>query len=240
MKFCGILPWIEVVKVRFVMKSFFKGLFVLMVLMLLFSGCTEAKKEKLPDPLEITHKVVLDTSVGKIVLALYGNGMPETVKNFVEYVENGFYEDLIFHRVVKSFVIQGGGFSSDMVQKETKPPVKLEMPPSSEITDEKGRKTKKLLIGHEKYALAMARTRDPNSATSQFYITLAPQKQLDPNPEHSEPNGYAVFGKVVEGFDVVDKIGLVEVGVRKGHTNVPVEPVKIIKVYIEKEKKDEV
>lgn len=222
------------------MKSFFKGLFFAAVLILSFSGCTETKKEKQSDPLEITHKVVLETSAGKIVAALYGNGMPETVKNFVEYVDNGFYKDLIFHRVVKNFVIQGGGFSSDMVQKETKPPVKLEMPPSAEITEESGRKIKKLLISHEKYALAMARTRNPNSATSQFYITLAPQKQLDPNPEYSEPNGYAVFGKVIEGFDVVDKIGLVETGVQKGHSNVPVEPVKIIKAYVEKEKKDEV
>lgn len=222
------------------MKQFLKRLSVFSIAFFIITGCAgKGVVEKKPDPLEVTHKVILETSEGTVTLALYGNGMPQTVKNFVEYVEVGFYNDLIFHRVVRNFVIQGGGFSNDMIQKETKPPVKLEMPPSTEITDESGRKQKKLLISHEKYALAMARTRDPNSATSQFYITLAPTKQLDPNPEYSEPNGYAVFGKVIEGFEVVDKIGIKEVQTLKGHANVPVEPVKIIRATIFGEKKNE-
>lgn len=219
---------------RFVVFSVFTFMF------LFIQSCTKAGNvEKSPDPLEITHKVILETSEGTVTLALFGNGMPETVKNFVGYVESGFYDGLVFHRVINNFVIQGGGFSADMVEKETKPPVKLEMPPSTEITSESGRKSKKLLISHDKYALAMARTRDPNSATSQFYITLAPQKQLDPNPEYSEPNGYAVFGKVIEGTEVVDKIGSKDVGTIKGNASVPVEPVKIIKATIAGEKKNE-
>lgn len=200
--------------------------------LLFISACSGKNVEKRADPLEITHKVLLETSEGRILLALYGNGMPETVKNFVEYVQKGFYNDLVFHRVVKNFVIQGGGFNKEMIQKETGVPIKLEMPPSKELTDESGRKSKKLLISHEKYALAMARTRNPNSATSQFYITLASTKQLDPNPEYNEPNGYAVFGKVLEGFDVVDKIGAKEVFQIKGFSDVPVESVTIIKASI--------
>lgn len=218
------------------MKRFLTGFAVFSFSALIFliaAGCSQAGGiAQKSDPLEVTHKVILETGEGKIVLALFGNGMPETVKNFVDYVNSGFYDGLIFHRVVQNFVIQGGGFSADMVQKETKPPVKFEMPPFEEVVSESGRKSRKLLITHEKYALAMARTRDPHSATSQFYITLSPTRQLDPNPEYNEPNGYAVFGKVVEGFEIVDRIGSVEVGMKKGHENVPVEPVKIIKMSI--------
>ncbi len=215
------------------MKQILKRFAVFSLIFSVITGCAGAGSiEKKPDPLEVTHKVVLETGEGKIVLALFGNGMPETVKNFVDYVNSGFYDGLIFHRVVKNFVIQGGGFSADMVQKETKPPVKFEMPPFEEVISESGKKSKKLLITHEKYALAMARTRDPHSATSQFYITLSPTKQLDPNPEYKEPNGYAVFGKVIEGFEIVDRIGSVEVGMQKGHANVPVNSVKIIKMSL--------
>lgn len=206
---------------------------VLFFAVMFFSvSCTEIKSEKKTDPVEITHKILIETSEGNIVVGLYGNGMPETVKNFVSYAAEKYYNGLIFHRVVKNFVIQGGGFSEDMVQKEAKAPIKLEMPPSEEVKSESGKISKKLLINHDKYSLAMARTRDPHSATSQFYITLAPQKQLDPNPEHNQPNGYAVFGKVIEGFETVDKIGSKPVQQFKGHSNVPIEAVKIINVNL--------
>jgi len=225
------------------MERFMKRFVIISFSALIIFALTDCSKSGIqgekPDPLKVTHKVVLETSEGTIMLALFGNGMPETVKNFVDYVNSGFYDGLIFHRVVKNFVIQGGGFSADMVQKETKPPVKFEMPPFEEVVSESGQKSKKLLITHEKYALAMARTRDPHSATSQFYITLSPTKQLDPNPEYNEPNGYAVFGKVVEGVEIVDKIGFVEVGMHNGHANVPVSPVKIVKMSILSESKGE-
>jgi len=208
-------------------------IFLIVCLFVSFISCkTEKEKEKIPDPLEITHKVQLETSEGAIVLGLYGNGMPISVKNFLDYVESGFFDGLIFHRVVKNFVIQGGGFDAGMVQKQTNPPIKLEMPPSEEITEESGRKNRKLLISHDKYALSMARTAIPDSATSQFFITLAPTKNLDPNPNHSEPNGYAVFGKVLEGFEVVDKIGEAKVTVKKGHRDVPEENITINQAFV--------
>ena len=191
------------------------------------------KSEKKPDPLEITHKILLETSEGNITLGLYGNGMPGTVSNFLGYVERGFYNGLIFHRVVKGFVIQGGGLDENLNEKETLPPIKLEMPPSAEVKDENGKVTgRKLLISHDKYTLAMARRRDPDSAASQFYITLAATHNLDPNPEAAQPNGYAPFGKVLEGFEVVDKIGAKPVTTKNMYQGVPVENVKIIKMSI--------
>ncbi|MGI6393748.1 MAG: peptidylprolyl isomerase [bacterium] len=216
------------------------SIFLFLAVLVFFSGCQKkGLSSQKKDPLTVTHKVVVQTNEGNMTLALFGEGMPVTVKNFLEYVEGQFYDGLIFHRVIQNFVIQGGGFSPELVQKETKPAIKLEMAPFKEVVSESGQKSKKLLITHEKYALAMARTRDPHSATSQFYITLSPQKQLDPNPEYNEPNGYAVFGKVIEGFEIVDKIGFVEVGQQKNHGGVPKVPVVIEKMFVlrEEEKK---
>ncbi len=208
---------------------------VLFIFVFFLSGmsCTSRSKEPAePDPLEITHKIQMETGKGNIVLGLFGNAMPVTVENFVKYVEDGFYDGLIFHRVVQDFVIQGGGFDEKMVQKQTREPIKLEMPPSKEVEDESGRKSKRLLISHEKHTISMARTSFPHSATSQFFITLAQTKNLDPKPDHSEPNGYAVFGKVLEGGDVVDSIGSVKVTKRAGHVNVPEEPITILKAFL--------
>ncbi len=208
-------------------------MFLLFLSLFSINSCkSRTKEEAPPDPLEITHEVMLETNKGNIKLGLYGNAMPVSVENFLSYVRDRFYDGLIFHRVVGNFVVQGGGFDKDMVQKETRPPIKLEMPPSEEVTDESGRTSKRLLISHDKYVLAMARTRIPNSATSQFYITLSPQKRLDPNPNYNEPNGYAVFGKVLEGFEVVDAIGAVETSTKKGHQGVPVENVVIVKASV--------
>ena len=201
-------------------------------LIFLAVSCGE-KVEKKPDPLEITHKVLLETSDGNITLGLYGNGMPVTVNNFIGYVDRGFYNGLIFHRVVKGFVIQGGGLDENLNEKETLAPIKLEMPPSTEVKDENGKVTgKKLLISHDKYTLAMARRRDPDSAASQFYITLEATHNLDPNPSFAVPNGYAPFGKVLEGFEVVDKIGAKPVTNKNMYQGVPVENVKILKMSV--------
>lgn len=213
-------------------KSFLiKVFFVVLIFAVSILSCSKNGPAK-NDPAAVTHKVLFETNEGNFIVALYGNGMPETVKNFIQYVKDGFYEGLVFHRVVKGFVIQGGGFSEVMVQKETRPPVKLEMPPSEEVTDESGKKSIKLIFSHEKYAISMARTREINSATSQFFITLSATKQLDPKPDFKEPNGYAVFGKVVEGFETVDKIGAKQVGLKNGFSDVPTETVTIKKASV--------
>lgn len=129
-------------------------------------------------------QVELQTTEGTIVLDLFEKQAPKSVENFLHYVRSGFYDGLIFHRVIKGFMIQGGGFTPEGKQKgATKAPIKLEISPE---------------LFHANGALAMARTSDPNSATSQFYICHGPQKSLDRN--------YAVFGKVNSGLDVVDRI----------------------------------
>ena len=211
--------------------AFLNIAFTVLILVVFMLSCSKTDNAK-NDPAAVTHKVLFETNEGNFTVALYGNGMPETVKNFLQYVKDGFYDGLIFHRVVKNFVIQGGGFSEAMVQKETRPPVKLEMPPFEEITEESGKKSRKLSFSHEKYAISMARTRELNSATSQFFITLSVTKQLDPKPDFNEPNGYAVFGKVVEGFETVDKIGGRQVDVKNGQKDVPVEPAIIKKATV--------
>jgi len=195
-------------------------------------SCSKEKIEKKEDPKEVTHKVLFETSVGNFTAELYGIGMKKTVKNFIDYVNDGFYNGLLFHRVVKDFVIQGGGFSPDMKPKKTRDPVELEMVPSIEVTDESGKKYRKLLFSHEKYMLSMARRRVPNSATSQFFVTLGNITHLDPNPNHNEPNGYAVFGKVIDGFKTIDKIGQAEITTKKGFPNVPVTDIIIKKATV--------
>lgn len=207
----------------------FKIVFILLLFLMVMPSCKSGTAKD--DPLNVTHKVLFETSEGNFTVALYGNGMPETVKNFIQYVNDGFYNGLIFHRVVKDFVIQGGGFNEELVQKETRPPVKLEMPPVGEVEEDSGKKIIKPLFSHEKYAISMARTREINSATSQFFITLARTAQLDPK-QGAGPNGYAVFGKVEQGFEVIDKIGGKPVADLKGFQNVPVEPVKILKATV--------
>ena len=142
-------------------------------------------------------KVTLTTNLGDIVLELDSEQAPNTVDNFLQYVRDGFFDGTIFHRVVPGFVIQGGGFSADFERKQTRAPIQNEA--------DNGLKN---LRG----TISMARTRDPHSATSQFFISLVDNAMLD----HTEPSsrgwGYAVFGKVVEGMDVVDQIGQLPTG----------------------------
>ena len=154
--------------------------------------------------------VVLTTSLGEITLELDAEKAPITVKNFLEYVESGFFNGTIFHRVIPGFMIQGGGFTSDMKQKTTQSPIKNEA--------DNGLKN---LRG----TLSMARTSDVNSATSQFFINLTDNAFLD----HGDRDfGYAVFAKVVDGLDVLDAIGKVKTGRKSGHSDVPLEPVLIL------------
>lgn len=139
-------------------------------------------------------QVKLKTNVGEVVVELYPDKAPETVANFLKYVNSGFYNGTIFHRVINKFMIQGGGFTEDFRQKETFPPVRNEA--NNGLTNEPG-------------TLAMARTYDPHSASAQFFINLESNKHLNfykPVPDYY---GYCVFGKVVQGMDVVKKIGAI-------------------------------
>ncbi len=160
-------------------------------------------------------KVVMETSKGPFTIELYPDKAPETVKNFLAYVDAGFYDGTIFHRVIPKFMIQGGGFTPDMQQKSTRPPVKTE--------SDNGLKN---LRG----TIAMARTQDPNSATAQFFINSADNAFLNFTAKTVQGWGYAVFGKVVQGMEVVDEISKVKTGAKGMHRDVPVEPVTITSV----------
>jgi peptidyl-prolyl cis-trans isomerase A (cyclophilin A) len=153
-----------------------------------------------------------ETSLGDFTIEFFETEAPLSVANFKSYVEDGFFDGTVFHRIVPGFVIQGGGFTEDMSQKKTKAPVKNEA--------DNGLKNKR-------GTLSMARTNDINSATSQFFVNLKDNEFLD----HSRGNfGYAVFAKVTEGMDVIDKIAAVATGRKKGFDDVPVEAVTMTSV----------
>jgi len=161
------------------------------------------------------HSMVkLHTNHGTITLELYDDKAPATVKNFLEYVNSGFYDNTIFHRVIDGFMIQGGGFEPSMKQKPTRAPIKNEA--------DNGLK-------NDTYTIAMARTSDPNSATAQFFINVKDNHFLDFTAPTVQGYGYCVFGKVVDGTDVVDSIRKVQTGFRGGHQDVPLQDVVITK-----------
>jgi peptidyl-prolyl cis-trans isomerase B (cyclophilin B) len=159
-------------------------------------------------------QVVLETSKGKIVLELFPEKAPLTVQNFLAYVKSGFYDGTIFHRVIPKFMIQGGGFTPDMKTKTTQPPIKNEA--DNGLRNDRG-------------TIAMARTPDPNSATAQFFINSVNNDFLNHKSKDMRGWGYAVFGKVAEGMDVVDAISGVPTGTQGPHQDVPVDPVVIEK-----------
>ena len=156
--------------------------------------------------------IKLHTNHGVIALELDAEKAPETVKNFISYVESGHYDNTIFHRVIDGFMIQGGGFEPGMRQKPTNAPVKNEA--------DNG-------LQNQRYTIAMARTSDPHSATAQFFINVADNSFLDFKSPTGNGWGYCVFGKVVEGTDVVDAIRGVNTTSKSGHQDVPVEDVVI-------------
>jgi len=159
--------------------------------------------------------VLMETSLGKVKLELFEKDAPVSVRNFLEYAKSGFYNGTIFHRVIPGFMIQGGGFSTEFKQKATRPPIKNEA--ANGLKNLRG-------------TLAMARTSDPDSATAQFFINVVNNGMLNrPNPDG---HGYAVFGKVIEGMDVVDKISTVKTGFYQGAQDVPVNQVRIISVKV--------
>lgn len=156
-------------------------------------------------------KVSVETSLGAFTLELYPEKSPKTVANFVEYVNAGFYDGLIFHRVIDGFMIQGGGMTEDMQQKPTRAAIENEAAEG---------------IDNELGTIAMARTMDPHSATSQFFINVNNNRFLNAK-ESQDGWGYAAFGRVIDGMDTINAIKGVATGQRGGHQDVPVEPVTI-------------
>ncbi len=161
--------------------------------------------------------VKLQTNFGVIAIELEPERAPETVKNFLAYVDSGFYSNTVFHRVIDGFMVQGGGFEPGMRQKPTQGLIK----------NEAGNGLK-----NDRYTVAMARTSEPHSASSQFFINLKDNDFLNHTAPSSQGWGYCVFGKVVQGQDIVDKIKRVKTGNRGGHADVPVEDVVIEKAEV--------
>ncbi len=186
------------------MKSLYRFLFTLLFTVLSFS--TYAAGDS------VLPKVKLETNHGDIVIELNADKAPNTVANFLDYVNSGFYNGTIFHRVIKDFMIQGGGFSEDFEQKTPNAPIRNEA--NNGLSNVKG-------------SVAMARTNDPHSATAQFFINTVDNDFLNFRGESGAAWGYAVFGQVVDGMDVVEEIRAVNTANRGHHQNVPVENVVI-------------
>ncbi len=159
----------------------------------------------------------LETSKGDIVLELDAERAPKTAENFLAYVTEGFYDGTVFHRVIDGFMIQGGGFDETMTQKPTRDPVENEANNG---------------LKNEAYTVAMARTKDPHSATAQFFINVKDNAFLNHTAQNAQGWGYAVFGRVVEGKDVVDAIKTVDTGSVGFFQDVPLEPVVILKASV--------
>lgn len=155
--------------------------------------------------------VVVDTSLGKIKIELFAGKAPITVKNFLQYTDDKFYDGTIFHRVIPSFMIQGGGLEENLKEKPTRPSIKNEA--DNGLSNQRG-------------TLAMARTSDPDSASSQFFINVKDNPRLD-RANAQDKVGYAVFGRVIAGMEVVDKIRQVETGDRGEHQDVPLKAIII-------------
>lgn len=190
---------------------------LLMLTCLLFQAYTcQATEDK-----EMTEKknpvVLMTTTAGDIKIELFEDKAPLSVKNFLHYVKNGSYDHTIFHRVINGFMIQGGGFTKEMEQKPVIAPIKNEA--------ENGLK-------NTRGTLAMARTSDVDSATAQFFINVADNSFLDFKAKNPREYGYCVFGKVIEGMDVVDKIKEVKTTTKSMHRDVPVDPIEIIKATV--------
>ncbi|MEO6823592.1 MAG: peptidylprolyl isomerase [Nitrosospira sp.] len=159
----------------------------------------------------------LHTNHGVITLELESEKAPLTVQNFIDYVNSGHYDNTIFHRVIDNFMIQGGGFEPGMIQKKTRASIQNEAANG---------------LKNDKYTVAMARTSDVHSASAQFFINVADNDFLNYTASTSQGFGYCVFGKVVEGLDVVDRIKKVKTGDRGGHQNVPLENVTVQKAEV--------
>ena len=170
-----------------------------------------------PQPAPGNPVVVIETSAGSITAELFKDRAPVSVENFLQYVRDKHYDGTIWHRVVAGYVIQGGGYTPQMVERATRPPIQNEA--TNGLSNRRG-------------TLAMARLRSARSATSQFYINLADNAALDHRGFSPDTFGYAVFGRVLTGMDVVDRIGASKTGTRDGMDEVPIEPVLIVSVTV--------
>ena len=188
--------------------------FVMMIGMVVAAMATVAlsfaEEKKMMEP--VNPEVVMETSEGAITIELWADKAPETVKNFLRYADEKFYDDTIFHRVISNFMIQGGGFCADMKRKDSHQPIKNEA--TAELKNDRG-------------AIAMARTRDIHSATCQFFINLKDNDFLNHSDNTPRGFGYAVFGKVIKGMEVVDRIGKVKTTTSGPYGDVPAKPVII-------------
>ena len=164
-----------------------------------------------------TAHVTIATTVGQMTLELDADNAPKTVENFLAYATSGFYDGTIFHRVINNFMIQGGGFTTDMEQKPTQAPVDNEA--NNGLKNESG-------------TIAMARTQDPHSATAQLFINVQDNDFLNHTGENMQGWGYTVFGKVTQGEEVLDKIRCVQTGSQGGHQDVPTEPIIIESISV--------
>ena len=162
-------------------------------------------------------RVRMSTILGDMTLELDVENAPKTVENFVNYASSGFYDGTIFHRVINNFMVQGGGFDTGMRQKTTEAPIDNEA--NNGLKNNRG-------------TIAMARTMDPHSATAQFFINVSDNDFLNHTAENMQGWGYTVFGQVVEGQEVLDKIRVVPTGSQAGHQDVPVDPVVIESVTV--------
>ena len=193
------------------MKQFLLRLSAAALILFFFSACSASEKKSTEEKTTVSNSgnsVVFSTNKGDITIKLYPEKAPVTVKNFLSYVDSGFYNNTVIHRIVPDFVIQGGGYSKDMAKKKTQAPIKNEA--DNGLKNMRG-------------TLSMARTNNVNSATSQFFINLKDNDFLD---HGARSFGYAVFAKVIEGMDIVDKIASVKTS-NSPMSNCPIKPVVI-------------
>jgi peptidyl-prolyl cis-trans isomerase B (cyclophilin B) len=169
------------------------------------------------NPSKRKNMIKLETNLGDITIELDSEKAPLTTRNFLEYVNSGYYDNTLFHRVIDGFMIQGGGFEPGMKQKQARAPIQNEAANG---------------LKNEKYTIAMARTSDVHSAAAQFFINVADNASLNYTSSTPRGFGYCVFGRVVDGKDIVDKIKKVKTGSRSGHQDVPLEDVIVLKASV--------
>ena len=191
------------------MKNIFKYLIIITIIITNYGVTAE---------MTTNTKIIIKTTSGDIKLELYDDKAPITVSNFKKYIESKYFSNTIFHRVIKDFMIQGGGFSVEMIEKDTFAPIQNEA---------------NNLLSNERGTIAMARTPDPHSASAQFFINLKDNTFLNFKSQTQQGWGYCVFGKVLEGLDIIDKIALTETGNYGPHQDVPQKPIIINEIVIE-------
>ncbi|NPA71271.1 MAG: peptidyl-prolyl cis-trans isomerase [Gammaproteobacteria bacterium] len=188
--------------------------FTLLMSSAVFAQSSTAPTAESTAPTTVHPQVMFETTQGNFVLELYPDKAPKTVDNFLTYVNEKFYDDTIFHRVIPNFMVQGGGFTEDMKKKPTHAPIQNEA--------DNGLRNR---IG----TVAMARTNDPHSATAQFFVNVSQNSMLDFREKHGRGWGYTVFGKVIKGMKTINKIRSTKTGFKNGYKDVPMDTVMIIK-----------